>query len=186
MDPENSNPLTNISLYVGLVVVLIFALGIYGVFKLYQKKVVSPAIAPTPAPQSFESLVSPSPSTTPKQAANPPQTLPEAGSETQEVKNVGIALNAPKENQIVKTSLFVSGTANVTSQIVQIKVKDSIGEILGQGQATACLSVNGCPFEVWVNLTKPITQTGTVEVYSRNTVSGQAEYLQIIPVIFSN
>lgn len=186
MEPENPNPLTNISLYVGLVVVLIFALGIYGVFKLYQKRVTSETVLPTPTPQTFGTLPTPTPKATPTQAATTPQTLPAAGSETQEVKNVGIFVNVPKNSQVVNTPLFVTGTANVTSQTVQIRVKNSIGEVLGQGTANACLSANGCPFESSVNFTKTLTQTGTVEVYSQNVVNGQEEYLQTIPVIFSN
>lgn len=185
MDPENPNPLTNISLYVGLVVVLIFALGIYGVFKLYQKRVTSQTISPTPTPQSFGTLPSPAPATTPIQAANPPQTLPAAGSQTQEIKNVGIIVNVPKNGQVINPFLLVSGTANITSQTVQIRIKNSIGEVLGQGLAKACLSTNGCPFEVSVNFTKAITQTGTVEIYSENVVNSQEEYLQTIPVRFS-
>lgn len=189
MDPENQNPLTNISLYVGLVVVLIFALSIYGVFKLYQKRVAGQtATLITPTIQTLASP-SPTPSLTHTQVAtttNPPQTLPASGSDTVEIKNIGIFVSVPKNGQIVNSPIFVSGTANVTSQIVIIRVKNSIGDILGQGQAKACLDTDACPFEVSVSFTKAITQTGTVETYSQNVVNGQEEYLQSIPVSFSN
>lgn len=186
MDPEKPSPLTNISLYVGLVVVLIFALAIYGVFKLYQKRVTSQTVSPTPTPQSFGTLPSPAPSTAPIQAANPPQTLPAAGSETLEVKNAGIFVSVPKVGQIINSPLFISGTANITSQTVQIIVKNSLGEILGQGQAKACLAIDACPFETSIGFTKTPTPTGTIEIYSINIVNGQEEYLQTIPIIFSN
>lgn len=184
----------NFSFIIGaIILVLIFALGAYGVYYLYQKKVVEPQIAPlsTPKPNHGFPVESPSTSLRTGPLASPsggmmapPATQPEAGSNTVEVKNIGITVDSPKSGDLIMSPVKVAGHANVFEGNVVIEIIDANGAVLGSGTATACMDVDACPFEASVSFKGAQTASGTVEVYSPSAKDGSKQYLQTIPVNF--
>lgn len=180
MENENTSPLKNFSLYVGIITIAVIALIIFAAFKIYQTRVnPKPSPKPLPSPSGF---TVPSPSITPILGTQPPSTLPQAGPES-EAKNVGIVVDSPSAQTKVENSIIIKGRANVLGGSIQIAVKDSTGQILGQAQALACEADDLCPFEATISITHTTTPTGTIEVYSQTPVNPQA-YLQSIPVQF--
>lgn len=161
---------------------LIFILALFGIYRLYQVRVAKTEESPTPspivAPSGFETFPPPSVTTF------PPQTQPASGSDTVEVKNIGIKLEFPQEGDIITSPIKVTGTANVFEGHVAIRVKDATGKIIGQGLATACMDFDACPFEASIVFTKPNTSSGSVEVYSPSGLDGSQQYLQTISVSF--
>ena len=165
-------------------VVIAFFLIVFGVFQLYKNKVrdsASSSPIPITSP-SITAVVSPSP--TPLVMGTIPSNQPAAGSDTVEIKNVGIYVDSPQKNQLVLSPQKVSGKANVFEGNVQIRILDANGNILAKGSATACLGTDACPFETTVTFKKPTTSTGSIELYSPNAVDGAEDYLQSIPIIF--
>ncbi|OGD86988.1 hypothetical protein A2870_04425 [Candidatus Curtissbacteria bacterium RIFCSPHIGHO2_01_FULL_41_11] len=173
------------SLKLVLPLVIAFLLVVFGVFQLFKKTVINQTSEATPIPIStptsnFE--VPPSP--TPQVMGTTPLSQPAAGTDTVEIKNIGIYVDAPKTNQKVISPLQIEGFANVTNGIVQIRIKDSGGNILGTGDAKACLGTDACPFKTSFIFTKSKTPEGTLELYSLNSTTGAEDYLQIIPIKF--
>lgn len=159
---------------------LIFLLALFGIYRLYQVRVAKPQESPTPTP-----IASPSGfETFPSQQASPPQTQPASGSDTVEVKNIGIRLEFPQEGDTITSPVKVTGAANVFEGHVAIRVKDATEKIIGQGSATACMDYDTCPFEASITFAKPASATGTVEAYSPFAVDESAKYLQSVPVRF--
>lgn len=161
---------------------LIFLLAIFGIYRLYQVRVAQPQESPTPSPiaspSEFETFPSQTVTTT------PPQTQPESGSNTVEVKNIGIILTSPQNGDLISSPVTIKGRANVFEGHVAIRVKDATGKILGQGFATACMDIDACPFVASIPFTKPTTPTGTVEAFSLSPMDGSEEYLQSVPIRF--
>ncbi len=173
-----------------ILAVIIFVIALAGIYYLYQTQVNknNANLIPYPSPGSnFESAASPSPSPSPgagSQAANPPKVQPASGSDTVEVKNIGIRVTGPEASSKISSSVKVSGFANVFEGRVAILVKDGNGQILGRGQATACMGYDACPFETTVSFNQSTTQAGTLEVYSPSGIDGSAQYLQTLLVRF--
>ena len=159
---------------------LIFLLALFGIYRLYQVRVArpqeSPSPTPTATPSGFETFPSPPTSV--------PSTLPASGSDTVEVKNIGITLTSPQIDDLVSSPVKVTGRANVFEGHVSIRVKDANGQILGQGFATACMDIDACPFEASVPFTNSTTLTGEVELYSPSAVDGTEQYLQSVSIRF--
>ena len=165
-------------------IIIAFLLIVFGIYQLYQKRLKEEATSsPSPSIVGFPtpSIFSPSPIVL---GSNAPSTQPASGSDTVEIKDVGIFIDSPKESQQVTSPLKISGRANVFDGNVQIRIKDSTGNIKGKGSARACLGLNACPFETYVTFQKPSTFSGIVELYSPNAVDGSEDYLQTINVIF--
>lgn len=162
---------------------LIFLLALFGIYRLYQVRVARPAASPTPAssPSGFEQ---PTPTPTPTTAVTPPPTQPDSGSETADGKNIGIFLRQPFPNTMIQSPVKVTGHANVFEGYVRVRIKDSSGNILGEGFATACMDVEPCPFETSIAFKTPQSSRGTVEAYSPSPKDGAEDYLQTIPVNF--
>ena len=79
MENNSLAPLKNISLYVGLAVIAIIVLAALGTYQLLQKRINTPSISqtPSPSPESFGTLATPSPS--PVLGTTAPQTQPATG-----------------------------------------------------------------------------------------------------------
>ncbi|MCR4324308.1 MAG: Gmad2 immunoglobulin-like domain-containing protein [Candidatus Curtissbacteria bacterium] len=177
------------SFQVGLVVIAILILASIGVFQLFRSRVLNKPKSPTPTPLvvatpsptgGFGNMVSPTPI-----AGTTPPSQPATGSDTQEVRNVGITVNLPLSKSVVSSPVKVSGQANVFEGNVQIRVKDAKGNILGLGSATACMDYDACPFEASVVFEPSTTSTGTVEVFSPSGHDGSSQHLQIVHIKFN-
>lgn len=168
-------------------IVIVFILIVIGAYQLFKNKLTKPPVevseVATASPNGFQLPQSPSP--TPNVlAGTTPNIQPAAGSDTVEIKNIGIYVEVPIADQKVISGQKVSGRANVFLGNIQIRVKDANGTILGKGSATACLGTDACPFETSVTFAKPNTTAGTLELYSPNATDGAEDYLQIIAVQF--
>ncbi|HSX19276.1 MAG TPA: hypothetical protein VLE91_04045 [Candidatus Saccharimonadales bacterium] len=129
---ENTNPLRNPSLYVGLVVIAVMVLLTFGAFKIYQARTKKPTTialqSPTPisSPKTTNAQL-PSPVASPSpvlgMATASPQSLPASGSQTQEVSNAGISTISPDQGQKITSPVQVTGMANVLGDL-QITIKD--------------------------------------------------------------
>lgn len=184
MDSEKPSPLKNFSLYVGIVVLAVLILAVFGSYRLYQSRINPKASPiPIPSPTGFQTLISPTPAPSPVLGTNTPNTQPQAGPEDQHVQNVGITVNSPASGSQISKSVIVSGYANVLGARVRILIYDSEGNLLGQVQTLACEGSQACPFEAELNFTHPKTKTGQIEVFSPTPVEPKA-YLQTIPVQF--
>lgn len=155
---------------------LIFILALFGIYRLYQVRVGQPKPSPSPSP-----IVSPSgfPTLSPTPAFSPPPPgQPASGSDTVEVKNIGITLDSPQSGNLITSPVKVTGRANVFEGHVAIRVKDAYGNIVGLGFATACMDVDACPFETSIFFPSSKTQMGTVEAFSPSAMDGSEQYLQ--------
>lgn len=170
------------SLKIIIPILIVFILIGAGAYSIYRAQT---AIEITDTTQN--SFPSPSPSSSPnvQGAKNPPANQPATGPEDElGIKNIGIQLTSPEPQTKINSPVQVTGTANVTSQTVHIAILDSNGSILGQGQATACVGLDACPFKASIKFNSPQTQTGSVEVYSPSTLDSSKTFLQSIPVSF--
>jgi len=155
--------------------------GVYTIYKSQTRNSLEP-IFQQDSQNSFPSATS---SATPNiQGVNIPPNQPDTGSSELEIKNAGIKLSTPTSGEQISSPVKVTGTANVTSQTVIIKVFDSNGNILGQGRSSACVGLDACPFEATITFQHPTAGNGSVEIYSPSTIDSSATYLQTIPVIF--
>jgi len=170
-----------------ILLIIIFVIAVGGIYYLYQTQVVkiNEDLLPYPTPTTtFEDLVSPSPIPSPVGKLTPPRVQPEAGSNTIDVKNIGIEVESPHASSAISSPLNVKGRANVFEGKVQINVKDANGKILGSNQATACMGYDACPFETVINFDKSTTEAGILEVYNPSGVDGSPKYLQQILIRF--
>ena len=187
---ENTNPLKNASLYVGLVVIAVMVLLTFGAYKIYQARTnktttivqQSPKPTGTPAAKANSQLPTPTASPSPVLGAAVaiPQTQPDSGSESQKVNGMGISIISPSQNQTVSSQIKVTGMANVLGDLL-ILVKDSKENILVSTTANACLGPNACPFAVVVSFQMATTPNGTTEVSSPQD---SPSYTQIVSVKF--
>lgn len=168
--------------------IIIFIIALLGAFFIYKNQTKP---ASTEEPPLSEAVITASPplSTSPSpasqtSAANAPTAQPESGSNTLEIKNEGIKIESPEASSIITSPLTVKGSANVFEGKVIVNIKDANGQILGSGQATACMGYDACPFTTTVDFKKPATQAGTIEVYNLSSTNGSPKYLQQILVRF--
>lgn len=176
------------SLKIIIPAILLFLLVVGGIYTIYQAQVtpkedLSITNLPTPPKNNFpQSTASAKPQVnSATNVSNQPSTGPD---DEIAVQNIGIRLNNISPNQQISSPFTLTGIANVTSQTVVILVHDNTGAILGQGEATACVSLTGCNFEASVAFQKPQIQTGYIEVYSPSTIDNSPTFLQTIPVNF--
>lgn len=177
---ENQSVFRNASLYVGVAVIIIVSLAIFGLVRLFQNRVgANTATKPSPSPkasapattkdgsspQPQSQFGSPSPIPGTNAAANTVQTQPESGSDTQTVKRSGIWIIRPQQSQSVTSPQSVTGMANVLGDL-QVVIRDSNGNVLGTSWAKACVGIDACPFGVNVTFQKPQTSIGSIEVSS--------------------
>jgi len=171
--------------------IFVFVLAAFGIYQLYKSRVDNSVIMPSPTATPVGFFASPSPNINTNSSpvlgtnANTPNSQPEAGFDTQEIKNVGIFVDRPLEGNIIDSPVTVTGKANVFEGNIQIRVLDDYGKILARGSATACMDVDACPFEASVSFPQPSTAKGKIEVFSPSPIGDQAEdYKQIISVLF--
>lgn len=172
------------SFIVGLIVLVVLAASGFGVYNLYKKqaaKSLESSLGPTPSPRArFQ--VSPSPS--PEDQISAPAIQPETGTNTAQVKNLGITVDTPKESAQISSPVKISGFANVLDGRVKITVKDASDNILGEGLATACFGLNACPFVASIPYTHPKTPNGTITASAVSPEESFTQYQIIIPVDF--
>lgn len=176
------------SLKIIIPAILFFLLIVGGIYTIYQAQV-TPKVdlditsLPTPPKNNF-----PESSATAKPQVNGASNVtnqPSTGSEDEiAVQNIGIRVNNIKQGQQITSPFTLTGIANVTSQTVNILVHDNAGNILGRGEATACISLAGCNFEASIAFQKPQGKTGYIEIYSPSTIDSSPTYPQIIPISF--
>ncbi len=173
------------NLKIAILLIIVFVLASSAGFYFYQKQIVKNVPLPQEATSSptanFPTSVSPSP--TVEGFKSIPNSQPQTGSDTQDVKNIGIQIESPKAQDTIFTGLHLNGRANVLGNIVVV-VKDANGNILGEGKTIACIGYDACPFETTVYFSQPSTQTGIVEVYNPSGIDDSPKYLQTIVVRF--
>jgi hypothetical protein len=104
-----------------------------------------------------------------------------------------IRVTTPLPNVLVQSPLVAKGEARGNwyfEAVFGIKVKDSNGQVIGSGFATAkdeWMTTDFVPFEATINFSKPTTETGTI-VFEKNNPSGLPENDASIsvPVYFSD
>ena len=172
--------------WVVVTAVIIFALGIFGVYWLYQKRVVTPSQQASPLPTPVEGFDSqPTVEGVSKElAGKTPSSQPDTGPDNDQIKNAGIILNYPQEFSAVASPLQISGWTKIESGNLTIRVKDSSKNILGQKNTYSCPNFEVCQFEVTLIFSKPSTETGTIEVYSQSTMNNPPERFQTLVVQF--
>lgn len=179
------NNLNNIK--IAILLIIIFVLAISAGFYLYQKQIIQKAQVsgqPGPSPTTnFPASATPTPTIEGIKTA--PNSQPETGTNTQDVKNIGIKVVSPQASTIISSPVTVAGSANVFEGQVVILVKDANGNILGRGQATACMGYDACPFETKIDFSQPSTPTGTLDIYNPSGVDSSPKYLQQILVRFN-
>ena len=172
-----------------LIVLILVAAGIYAIYKAQSTSTSITALASaSPIATGF-----PTASQTPEPASkqqnqntSSTQTQPKTGPhDGLEIKNEGIQVDSPTQATQVTSPLKVTGRANVTSQKVNIEVIDANGNILGRGQASACVGLDACPFEASIIFSKPTTSQGTIKLYSPSTVDSSQTYITTISVTFN-
>ena len=164
-----------------IVLIILFA-GAYFIYKNQVNNQIS-TVEESPSLEVL-TLSSPSPTTLPAGGQVQVNEQPQSGSDTQEVKNIGIQITSPSASSVISSPLTVSGFANVLGDIV-INVKDADNKILGSAKVTACIGLNACPFQVAINFAKSQTDAGAIEVYNPSTANGKPQYLQQIPIRFN-
>lgn len=169
---------------VAILAVIILIILFAGAFFIYQKQVGNNTPAPekTPSPETL-TLPSPTPNIQPASGPQASQ-QPESGSNTLEVKNIGIRVDTPTAASIISSPIAVTGSANVFEGKIVISIKDANGNLLGTGQATACMGYDACPFTTTIDFAKSSTEAGIIEVYNPSGIDGSAKYLQSILVRF--
>ncbi|MBI2012804.1 Gmad2 immunoglobulin-like domain-containing protein [Candidatus Curtissbacteria bacterium] len=170
-----------ITLAVALAVLLTVILGAAGVYWVYQNQKAPQELSPSPLPSPIEKF--PSSKEGSALGTKTPSIQPVAGTNTVPIPDIEIIVTSPADGKTISSPVKVSGRANVFEEILAIYIKDSNGNILGQGQASACEDINACNFEASVVFAKPQTANGTVEVFV-NSEQNRKDYLQIIPVTF--
>lgn len=171
---------------VAILAVIILIILFAGAYFIYQKQtgnIPTFEANPSASPESLITLPSPTPA--PQSSAGPQvNEQPQSGSDTVEVKNIGIKVDQPEGSSIISSPLTVSGSANVFEGKIIINVLDSAGHVLGSSQTTACMGYDACPFQTSINFASPLTQAGTIEIYNPSGVDGSPHYLQSILVRF--
>ena len=169
-----------------ILLIIIFVLAVAGIYYLYQTQVKNDDdLLPYPSPTTtFEDLVSPSPAASPVGNATPPRVQPEAGSDTLSVKGIGIQVESPQAASVISSPLIVRGNANVFDGKIAIKIINSYGKVLGQGEAVACMGYDACPFEATINFNSTQSEAGILQVYNPSGVDASPQYLQQILVRF--
>jgi len=170
-----------ISLLVGTIVLfIILALGAFGIYQLFPKQITQEEASPTPqaSPSGKFPLSSPGGSTSPSSI---PEVLPAAGTGDD---SIHIFIENPKPSDLISSPVSITGLTDISGSKIEIKVKDANGQILGHGQATACMDVKPCSFKTTISFEKPATLVGTLEVYSSSPKDGSPEYLQTATIRF--
>lgn len=175
------------SLKVIIPLVIIFILGVAGVYAIYKSQMpkVTDLVATSANPQAVnfpKNSPAPTPVATPTVQGS--QVQPNTGSNDLEIKNIGITLDMPIANQKISSPQVIRGKANVTSQKVVVQIKDSTGQILGKSQASACVGLDACSFETSIIFSSPLTPAGTVEIFSPSAIDANPTYTTSIAVSF--
>lgn len=166
------------NLIVAIIVIVIIILGASIAYFVYQRQIGTQNQFPSPAPSPISNF--PSDSSDEELAEGVvPSIQPESGTNTNNV-NLGINVTSPQNQAVISSPVTVKGFANVEDESLSIEVKDSYGNILGEGTATACFDTNLCPFEASVVFNQSSTDEGTVEVSSPQS----SDYLQAISIRF--
>lgn len=174
------------NLKTAVLIVIIFIIGVSGVFWIYQTQVKQaeedllplPTVEPIPA----EEAAPPSPDITDILTQAPP-VQPEAGSDTVEIKNAGIFLETPEASSKITSPVIVSGKANILGDIV-LKVKDANGNVLGEEKTAACVSYDACPFSVTLHFKPSTNEAGTIEVLNQPAADASLKHVQSILIRF--
>lgn len=165
-----------------IVLIILFA-GAYFIYKNQLSNQIS-TVEASPSPEAL-TLPAPSPATLPAGGQAQVNEQPQSGSDTVEVKNIGIKVGSPAGSSVITSPVTVSGSANVFEGKIVVNVKDGNGNVLGSGQATACMGYDACAFTAAVNFASSSTQAGIIEVYSPSGLDGSAQYLQQILIRFN-
>ncbi|OGE09891.1 hypothetical protein A3A60_04870 [Candidatus Curtissbacteria bacterium RIFCSPLOWO2_01_FULL_42_26] len=171
-----------VAILAAIVLIILFA-GAYFIYKNQVTNQIS-TINESPSPESL-TLPSPSPTILPAGGEAQVNEQPQSGSDTVEVKNIGIQVASPSGSSAISSPVTVSGSANVFEGRIVIRVKDGGGQLLGSGEATACMGYDACAFTTTINFNSSLTQAGTIEVYNPSGVNGTPHYLQQILVRFN-
>lgn len=169
-----------------ILLVIIFVIALAGAYTIYRNqtnKSLVPTLGENPSPEAL-ATISPSASPSANLQAPPPAEQPSSGSDTVEVKNIGIQVSSPEASSVITSPVNVSGSANVFEGKVVINIKDASGKILGSGSSTACMGYDACPFQTTINFENSTTPAGTIEVYSPSGLDSSPQYLQQILVRF--
>ena len=152
------------SFIVGLIVLLvILGLGAFGIYQLFPRELGQESPSPSPEASPVEKFPIPSPGS-PVPSAPVPDTLPAAGSEGD--LSIKIFIESPRPSDLISSPIKVNGWTDITLGKIEIRVKNTAGEILGQESVNACTNQTVCSFQTQVAFTKTTIVAGTVEVYN--------------------
>lgn len=96
-----------------------------------------------------------------------------------------IRLTSPQTGQVVKSPFLIGGEARVSGNRIYIRVKNTQGDVLISEQARVSVDENTVgPFGILIRYDFRSTDSGIVEIYAKNSASGNEELLQSVPVTF--
>lgn len=161
--------MNNLKVIILAAIILLFIIA--GAYWVYQTQVSNVSLAPSPKASPVGNLKSATPSAT-VEATKAASTNPATGPEDSLNLQTQIQITSPQQGSYISSPLHVQGFANITSQTVEINVKDADGNILGSARASACIGYTSCKFSANVIFSNPQTSTGTIMAYSRSTIDG--------------
>jgi hypothetical protein len=139
-------------------------------------------VAPTPSPTASAPRATPAP-TTPSPSPTP---SPEPAQPTPITSASGfVTVNQPLANARITSPVTISGTAQVFEGVLQWRIVDTTGRVLGQGKTLAPADGVGA-YSVSATFVPPASDTaGLVEVFSISPKDGSIADLVRVPVILA-
>lgn len=169
-----------IAAVITLLLISVSALVVYWLIQNNLQKLPVAVQSPSPKASGFKAITT-TPTPTPKSiVSNQPQT----GSDTAEIKNIGVTIENVFSGETITSPITVKGKANVFEGQVILEIKDYNGNVLGKSTATACMGLDACPFEATIKFSKSSTPYGTLEAYAPSVKDGSKLYTQSVIVNF--
>lgn len=102
--------------------------------------------------------------------------------------STNITVSSPRPNQVISSPLIISGTARTFEGTVNYRLKNSVGEIIKEGNTIAASPEMGQfgPYSAALKFNTPVyTIIGTLEVFQYSAKDGTPIDMVIIPIMFS-
>lgn len=175
------------NLKIAIPVLILFILIVAGVYYAYQAQVSNKAdLILNASPDPIGNLKDSTPSAGPKGAVSGDQsTTPKTGPEDGMSLATTISLSSPAQASTISSPIQVQGFANITSQVVEIQIKDSNNKILGSGRASACIGYTACSFSANVVFSQPQTPTGSIVAFSKSTIDNSPVNVTSLSINFN-
>lgn len=174
---------TNLIAIVVLIGIILLGTGIYFAYQNRLARLEETGLEPASLPTPVTTFPVASQSPSPRIGASV-NSQPASGISDSQVKKIGITILEPRDNSLISTPVIVRGYANVFEGLVQLRLKDANGNVLGTNTAMGCMGEEACPFEVPLIFSKSQTASGTLESFTYSPKDGSVENLITVPITF--